>query len=323
LLISNNKNKYKLHLINNESSDYANHSTKQNENIITIEHSDLPIIEQNLFSINKWKNENNFNLRSKEVSELKQIINNEVKIIFDDNEKVKILKIVNFLKAHLDQNQGVPNSRMIPNEPFKQFKHVLNKQSKVWCSNYAQIFNLFAHFSNITSRQVQVYNDDDVTNISPSSHVYNEVYLKEVEKWVVVDVLSNNILPNCENTYLNSIDLNYFFKNNFNNSIKSCFLNDSSYIINKNQSEIQKNYKKYFLHSSKFKYFFPNHNEFENEILNKLFNYTFPHYDGLYLSLKNESNFSFLIFVKFVCLYLMLVVMLLFLASKLARLFSF
>jgi hypothetical protein len=90
--------------------------------------------------------------------------------------------------------------------PLNQFDLATKKDFEIDCSNYADIYFLFANCAGIPTRRIGTAGQLD--GITTSGHVFNESYIKEQQRWAFVDLTYDKMLVlNAHNKVLNSIEL--------------------------------------------------------------------------------------------------------------------
>lgn len=115
----------------------------------------------------------------------------------------KIVSISQHLYEKFHAQNGKPSEAVNSATPIGTY-HILssNKREELQCGQYAQMFSFFCWSQNIICRNIEIMRPDD-------HHVINECYVPELNKWVMVDVLSGFYLSRAQNQYL---DIQQFLK---------------------------------------------------------------------------------------------------------------
>lgn len=211
------------------------------DNYTFIINSTIPILETQLFPINRWT-KLSASISENEISETKKIIKDQIKI--NDSlptiEKIKLISL--YLVNQLRKSEGAPFGNMKQQTPLTQFKLACSNQNKVDCAIYSDVFHLFANCAEIPTRKIGL--NGYINNFVTSGHVFNECYIKEQGKWAFVDLTSKKIVvTNSQQEVLNTVDLlNTINAKDFGNK-SAVILNDSTKIdtvaySSVNQSEI-------------------------------------------------------------------------------------
>lgn len=176
-----------------------------NNNYTFIVNSTLPLIEYELFPIDRWTKFSN-SITKKEISETNKIISEQIKL--NDSlptvEKIKIIS--SYLVNQLRPSEGSPVGDIKQQTPLTQYQIACSKKNKIDCANYADIFHLFANCAGIPTRKIGVAGW--MNGLTTSGHVFNECYIKEQQKWAFVDLTSKKTMVlNTHQEVLNSVDL--------------------------------------------------------------------------------------------------------------------
>lgn len=121
----------------------------------------------------------------------------------------KVLKLAGFLHEKFKARIGKPSDSLTIASPLDQYKMLCkNELEKLWCGNFANMFAFFCWSEDIPCRIIEIFNPGN-------HHVVNECYIPEINKWVMVDITSNQLLTkSLDNQYLNVLD----FKATLSNS---------------------------------------------------------------------------------------------------------
>jgi hypothetical protein len=186
-----------------------------------------------------------------------------MKVIPSENSISKIQKIGSYIYRKIHQQLGTPNDSMDILSPMQQFDLAQRGQSEIWCGSYTTIFSFFANTAGITTRSVWV--DGEVNGISAAGHNFNECYIKELNQWIFVDLMSNTLsLQTKKGRYLNSIDFYNLHQLHSNDFMVSSLKNDS--IIKLEYDYSNSFYKNYFNSNINFTYYYAS--QFDKKLYN-------------------------------------------------------
>jgi hypothetical protein len=222
----------------------------------------IPIQDKKLYSISHWIQSSEYTTE-KEIVIAKQILSDSMKVIPSENSISKIQKIGSYIYRKIHQQLGTPNDSMDILSPMQQFDLAQRGQSEIWCGSYTTIFSFFANTAGITTRSVWV--DGEVNGISAAGHNFNECYIKELNQWIFVDLMSNTLsLQTKKGRYLNSIDFYNLHQLHSNDFMVSSLKNDS--IIKLEYDYSNSFYKNYFNSNINFTYYYAS--QFDKKLYN-------------------------------------------------------
>ena len=225
-------------------------------------YSNTPIINYDIHNLTDWEQKSP-HTTDDELIIADKILSSDIKIKTTDSSIVKIQKIAKYILKNTANNAGAPIDSMDYMSPLKQLECVVSKKSKIWCGTYTAIFSFFANRAGILTRLVCL--EGKINNVLKAGHSFNEVFIKEQNKWVFVDLTSNTLcVQTPSEQYLNAIDLYNLHKLNITDMIVTTIENDS--IINVNYGKLKKFYEYYFSQNNSFVFYFKN--QFENQAYN-------------------------------------------------------
>jgi len=137
--------------------------------------------------------------------EAKQILNDSAKIVNADNSLERILKIARFILFRTAGKEGMPSEELSHMHPLQQLNYVEAGKSKLWCGNFSSIFSFFASTAGLPVRIVSCGLSEG--RYATGIHVFCEVFIKEEQSWVYVDLTSRNLLVRYNRKWLNVIDI--------------------------------------------------------------------------------------------------------------------
>lgn len=109
------------------------------------------------------------------------------------NEKINLTDLEKALQIATWLRQNIIGGKGLGLDSEKTLKYMLSGGYGI-CSDFSQIFNNFCVINNLTVREWGLNN----ISFDEGGHSLNEVYSKELEKWVLIDV-SNSIYFNSLN----------------------------------------------------------------------------------------------------------------------------
>jgi len=170
---------------------------------ITIYKADMPVIGQ-AANTDRW-NDNEIPVSATEKDSIKKILEDSIGIRETETTVEKIKKIGAFLGYRLLNGGGLPPKGVRALSIFGQYRAVCSGQ-KIWCGNYALVFNLFARAANIRSRDISI--SRFYGGVEGNLHVFNEYYIPEQRSWAAIDLMFNNIgYVNAAGKLLNAVEV--------------------------------------------------------------------------------------------------------------------
>lgn len=222
----------------------------------------IPIYDKKLYSLNHWVQTSEYTT-DKEILIAKQILLDNMKVIPSENSVSKIQKIGSYIYRKIHPHLGTPNDSMDVLSPLQQFTQAQQGHSEIWCGSYTSIFSFFANTSGIATRSVWI--DGEANGISTAGHNFNECYIKELNQWIFVDLMSNTLsLQTKSGRYLNTLDFYNLHKVHSNDLIISSFRNDS--IIKSEYNYSNSFYNNYFNPNINFVYYYAS--QFDKKLYN-------------------------------------------------------
>lgn len=222
----------------------------------------IPIFDKKLYSLNHWIQSSEYTTE-KEILIAKQILMDSIKVIPSENSVSKIQKIGSYIYKKINRQLGTPNDSMDLLSPLQQFALAQQCKSEIWCGSYTSIFSFFANTAGITTRSVWV--DGEANGISTAGHNFNECYIKELNQWIFVDLMSNTLSLQTKNgNYLNTLDFYNLHQSQSNDILVSSFKNDS---IAKSEYDYSTSfYNNYFNPNVNFVYYYAS--QFDEKLYN-------------------------------------------------------
>lgn len=214
----------KLRLNFMTKNSYNKNGRARNSDVELMQTS-LPVTIEKTHSINDWIQSSEFTT-IQETAIAKKILIDSIHVNFSDNSITKIQKIGSYILKKLDSKRGTPKDTMDLLSPLKRFEYAQQNKSKIWCGDFSSIFSFFANTAGITTRSVWV--EGNANGILTVGHSFNESYIKELNKWIFVDLTSNTLsIQTNKDTYLNTIDFYNAHQLTTDNLVITSFKNDS------------------------------------------------------------------------------------------------
>lgn len=155
---------------------------------ITIYKAELPVESVELNNTGWFNNE--IPVTAVEAGAIQAMLKDSMGINTNENTVEKIKKIGQYLGYTLSGTCGIPSDSVNGLSVFQQYKAALQGH-KIWCGNYAGIFNLFARSAHIQSRSIEI--SRNYGTIPGNRHIFNEYYIPEQRKWAATDLTFNNV----------------------------------------------------------------------------------------------------------------------------------
>lgn len=193
-----------------------------------IRYCSVPFINNDSESVYKWKDDLSY-MNPDELTAVKKIIQDSLKILPRDSTEIKIKKIGSYIFGAIKNNMGIPADTISNYSPYQQFCAAKNGQANIWCGNITDIFHLFASSTGIVCRKVGLSGSRHPFHFG--DHSLNECYVPETGKWVYVDITQNILLlKDSLGNYLNTVDLYHLKKLNQTGCIVQVSAGDSAFL---------------------------------------------------------------------------------------------
>lgn len=292
------------------SKTYKIHQRTQSSDV-EVFYSNLPIGQYNTADINQWARVP-ATVNKQEIIASKALLNDSMKISECTTDIERYKRIALFLLKKLHRHKGIPSDSMNGMSPYQQLQYVMTGKSWLWCGNLSEILSFFCNTAGMPTRAIDL--KGNIGNVLTSGHSFNEVYIKDLEQWVLVDLTPGLVLlQNAEGHYLNAADLYHLHGKNTKGLTVTMFRNDS--LVNTDYREVGTFYDQCFFSGSKLLYYFSsqfNNNHYSR--LNKLKRYlkrspTVVQYGA---SIENDNRkfyikqFVFIALICFVLLWMIL-----------------
>jgi hypothetical protein len=212
----------------------------------------IPIQDKKLFPISHWIQSSEY-ATEKDLVIVKQILTDSMQVIPSENSVSKIQKIGSYIYKKINHKLGTPDDGTDTISPLQQFMQTQLGKSEVWCGTYTNIFSYFTNSADIPTRSVWI--EGSANGISTAGHNFNECYIKELNQWIFVDLMSNTLSLQTKNGhYLNTVDFYNLHQLRSNDIRVSSLKNDS--IVKTDYDYSNSFYSNYFNPNVNFIYYF-------------------------------------------------------------------
>lgn len=218
--------------------------------LVELYYSSLPGGNFKTYALPDWQYE--APEQEKELKEAEKIISEKIAVLKNEPDLEKIRKIASFLLTALDSSRGRPIDAMDQLSAMHRFNYARSKRSKVWCGDFASILALFLKSQGINSRLVCT--EGQLGDLKLGGHSMNEVFVKELHKWILVDLTSKAIYLKQGNRYLNVLDLYYLHQNEVSDVEVMSFNQDS--LKTSDYKPFREFYSPYFNSGTRFIYYY-------------------------------------------------------------------
>lgn len=207
---------------------------------ITIYKTNLPVLSA-IADTARW-NDNEVPVSAAEKDLIQKILNDSMGIKANDITVDKIKKMGAYLGTRLLDGGGLPPKSVRELSIFGQYGAVCRGQ-KIWCGNYALVFNLFARAAGIKSRNISI--SRSYGGAEGNLHVFNEYYIPEQRSWAAIDLMFNNIMyTDASGKLLNAVDVKN--ANPGDNSIQVLRAAAKDYLVSKPFSTLETDFFEFF-----------------------------------------------------------------------------
>jgi hypothetical protein len=254
--------------------------------------SNIPVGSGPLYSVNDWAF--NFDIANNEIehNEADRYLKDSMHIKATDPSMDRVLKIANFILRTVKGMDGTPSDSMTKLSPINQLKCAQAGKSKLWCGSYTAIFSYFASRAGIPVRFIEC--GINRSDISTGSHVFNEVFLKEYNRWLYVDLMAKTVFVKKGDQYLNVIDVQRLIKYSIDDADFVAYYFNGDSIVQKPFNQVASTARYYFHRNNSFNFYFGDYLKRQNpgnwfERAKKIF-YTKPYYALYGDNIGNRSS---------------------------------
>lgn len=291
--------------INFVSSDILPVTNSKIPNRYEILSTNIPIGRVKQYSIDRWHP--NYP-KGEELDEANRIVYQEAGIQDNDHTLLKIEKLVHFLLRKLDNKRGTPTSEMTYSlSPLLLYKKALSLPDTstvgIWCTEFVEIYNYFAHVAGIPTRRVEsggivkgIYTGY-ADGVRFGGHGSNESYIKEQNKWAFVDLYSRILYVYNQKTgkILNTVDLFHINQMDVCNNL-TAKVYKSSEIIEVPYSDFSDFGNRYLSEECIFRFIYPDIKR--NHLISKIYRYVIdPNLYYCSASIENKHNIKLIFFI--------------------------
>ncbi|MDZ4796490.1 MAG: hypothetical protein SGI83_19645 [Bacteroidota bacterium] len=155
--------------------------------------------------IRKWTKPNS-NYPAKDLAEARGILQQYIQIDSIKSEENKLIAIGGWLRDELAKQTGLMNDSVNALPALQQYYCFKSNATYSYdCGNIQTLFSFFCTAAQLYCRNfqnIQLPTD----NLAPDSHVANEIYLKDYQKWVLSDPFQNHLLVKKNNIPLSAAE---------------------------------------------------------------------------------------------------------------------
>ncbi len=148
-------------------------------------HTALPVGDFRRHPVSRWTDDYRY-LGAAKLAEADRIVREEIGILPDDAELVRMDKVLRHLRTCWAAAGGVPKDSYRWQDPLTIFQELRNGQGKGWCTQNAQVYTFFANRAGVPTRYVFGATVQD-NRLVYNGHSWAESYLAEHGRWTFVD----------------------------------------------------------------------------------------------------------------------------------------
>jgi len=268
-------------------------NNRNRESVIELYKSSIPVGETGIFPPEHWQKYSPHSTTA-ELALAQQLILENTNVKNNDSTLVKVKKISAFIINTLDTHRGIPADSSNYLSPWQNYKLATANKSKVWCGDFCAILSFFLRAEGIVSREVCF--EGKINSVYTAGHSFNEVYIPEIKKWVMVDLTSKAVFITNNFEYLNAVDFYELHRLNATGLMVQTVKSDTLLAVAYQQ--VKPFYDYYFDNEPQLMYYFRKHFDVNlYKVSSKLERYLFDHSTfASYAGYDNGDNKKF--FVK-------------------------
>ncbi len=201
-------------------------------------------------NLQQWQQKSQYATPSELVT-TQQLLSDSVLTNKNEPDSIKVKKIAAYLLKNLNDCRGIPIDTMSLVSPLNQFNFAIAKKSNIWCGNFAAIFSYFANSAGVLTRAIDLSSSTDSVTIV--HHSFNEVFIKEINQWVLVDLTSNTLfVKSQQGNFLTALD---FYQTHLTNQqlFTISYQNDSITVLD--YQKTKPFYEEYFNPNTSFVFY--------------------------------------------------------------------
>jgi hypothetical protein len=229
-------------------------SGRKRESVTELFSCNLPVGNYKMYSLSEWRQGSPYSTAG-ETEIAKKLIAENTTVNKNDSSIVTIKKIATFILRELNSCRGIPSDSMNVISPVQRFRFAQSGKSKVWCGDFSGILAFFLSTQGIVCREVCL--EGKLGGVYLAGHSFNEIYIKELQKWVFTDLTSKAIFVTHDGEYLNTLDLHKLHLLDPSNLKALTYANDSLFTVN--YEHLKSFYDYYFSTNTQFVYYFSNY----------------------------------------------------------------
>jgi hypothetical protein len=222
-------------------------------------HADIPVTSSSFYDLSDWAMRfEQFN-DPEHHAEADRYLSDSMGVTPTDRSQERVIKIARYILQVVRGMDGVPVDSLSALSPVRQLQCVQAGQSQLWCGNYAAIFSYFATRAGVPVRLVSC--GDFEYTISRGTHVFNEVFIQELNKWCYVDLLAKTVFVQKGQQPLNVIDVSRLLRYNVHDSDLTALYFDGRDTATVPFTQVQSTAKYYFHPGNTFRFLFSSYLE--------------------------------------------------------------
>lgn len=224
--------------------------------------ANVPIGSGRAYTVDDWAFDFDLSDSEADHKEADRYLKDSMNLKASEPSMDRVLKIADFILRRVKGMDGTPSDTMTQLSPVNQLKCAQAGKSKIWCGNYTAIFSYFASRAGIPVRYIQCGSLE--SGISAGAHVFNEVYLKEYNRWFYVDLFAKTVLVKKGDQFLNVIDVQRLIKYPINDADLVAYYFNGDSIVQKPFDQVASTARYYFHRNNYFTFCFGNYFKLNN-----------------------------------------------------------
>ena len=157
------------------------------------------------------------------------LLKEKIKFHSDSSDTYNTMAISKFVATLCNNPKGIDFNTLSRLRPIGQLKEAMKCNASMACGNYTAMMGYLFSVTKIPNRVV--FFQSSSVNWQYGVHYYNEIFLRDKQKWVLVDAANNITMPYLlkSGDFLNAADIKKLIQLNHTSSIEAfVFKNDSS-----------------------------------------------------------------------------------------------
>ena len=189
----------------------------------------LPGPNINVSHQKQWQSDIGFTADEK--VQANNLLKEKIKFHSDSSDTYNTLAISKFVATLCNNPKGIDFNTLSRLRPIGQLNEAMRCNASMACGNYAAMMGYLFSVAKIPNRVV--FFQSSTVNWQYGVHYYNEIFLRDKQKWVLVDAANNITMPHLTKTgdFLNAADIKKLIQLNHTSSIESFVFKMDSTII--------------------------------------------------------------------------------------------